>query len=277
MLSRFAIAGVLFPLAIYFAGIFIVLLVLVCAAYVCITSFRRLVRRCYRKIKLLYWPEKAFNFLGLPPEIRLMIYTYTFPHDRIYYMTARRLRILPRQPYEDACYEISQPLPALLRVCHLVRRELVPVVQWECSFYITIYSIPDLLYTLELLEKYSLLRLTHSAGLFALTKHIRIRIKDLTLNLQPMVDSQWRDIRVNSALNITTNVWSGRGRGLLRERTTIAILLSRSLRHIRPWLEASDVLVILQCMFRDNTLDKQFLNKMLPWYQRRRKHLTSPV
>ncbi|KAI5259464.1 hypothetical protein E4T42_00002 [Aureobasidium subglaciale] len=273
MLSRFAIAGVLFPLAIYSAGALIIIFVLGCAVYVCITSFRQLVRRCYRKLKLLYWPEKAFNFLGLPPEIRLMIYAYTLPHDRIYYMTARKLRELPRQPYEDAYYEVSQPLPSLLRVCRLVRRELVPIVQWGCSFYITIYSIPDLLYTLELLEKYSSLQLTHSMRLFSLTRHIHIRIKDLILDLQPMR----RGIRVNGALHVTNNVWSGRGRGLLRDHAIISVLLNRSLRHMRPWLEASDVLIILQCMFRDNTLDKQFLNKMLPWYQRRRKHLTSPV
>ncbi|KAI5249517.1 hypothetical protein E4T43_00948 [Aureobasidium subglaciale] len=179
MLSRFAIAGVLFPLAIYSAGALIIIFVLGCAAYVCITSFRQL-------LKLLYWPEKAFNFLGLPPEIRLMIYTYTLPHDRIYYMTARNMRVLPRQPYEDAYYEVSQPLPSLLRVCRLVRRELVPIVQWGCSFYITIYSIPDLLYTLELLERYSSLQLTRSMRLFSLTRHIHIRIKDLILDLQPM-------------------------------------------------------------------------------------------
>ncbi|KAH0339145.1 hypothetical protein KCU74_g819, partial [Aureobasidium melanogenum] len=186
MVSKVALVGILFPVVIYICVAAILLFVLGCALYVCVANFRQYVRKTYRKFKLLYWPEQTFDFLGLPPEIRMMIYRYTLPPDGIYYLTARKMRTYNRRLQEVLKNEIVHPPPALLRVCRLVYRELWPMIYKTCTFYITIYSIRDLLYTLHLLDKYAAITTVHPTDLFSHMKNIRIRANNLVISIHPL-------------------------------------------------------------------------------------------
>ncbi|KAI4851390.1 hypothetical protein E4T44_02162 [Aureobasidium sp. EXF-8845] len=186
MISTPVLIAILTPIAIYLVIAATILFVLGCAMYVYIIKFRQLANRVHRKLKLRYWREKTFDFLGLPPEIRLMIYRYTLPEDRTYYMTARKYRFYGHLPHVELRDEISpQPL-SLLRVCRQIYQELQPLVYDDCVFYITIYSIRDLLYTIDLLDKYAVPHnFDHNRDIFFHMRNIRIRVSDLILDIYP--------------------------------------------------------------------------------------------
>ncbi|KAI4725639.1 hypothetical protein E4T49_06633 [Aureobasidium sp. EXF-10728] len=280
MVTKTVLAGILFPIAIYvcLAGIF--LFILACALYVCVTAFRRFVHKLYRKLKLLYWPEQTFNFLGLPPEIRVEVYRYTLPKDNIYCMTARKFRFYGRQDefIED---EVTRPLPSLLRVCRLVHEELCPIIYGRGIFCITIYSIRDLLYILDLLEKYATPTTFHSTSIFSMMRQIVLRVNNVLAGIVFRLP-----IRTISRTLCMTSIWHGRGKALLRDGATAMrmIKMDARLRYRRvPWFEAEDLRHLLECIFEDGALDRRALVKMLPWYQRhqscqaRRKASLSPV
>ncbi|KAI4715608.1 hypothetical protein E4T48_08199 [Aureobasidium sp. EXF-10727] len=280
MVTKTVLAGILFPIAIYvcLAGIF--LFILACSLYVCVTAFRQFVHKSYRKLILLYWPEQTFDFLGLPPEVRVEVYRYTLPKDNIYCMAARKYRFYSRQD-EFIKDEVARPLPSLLRVCRLVHEELCPLIYGTGIFCITIYSIRDLLYTLDLLEKYATPTTFHSTTIFSMMRQIVLRVNDVIIGmtLRP-------SIRILSRALHMTPIWHGRGKALLRDGTT-AMRLIKSDARLRsrrvPWFEAEDLMYLLECIFKDGALNRRALIKMLPWYQRhqscqdRRKASLSPV
>ncbi|KAH0382454.1 hypothetical protein KCU92_g6227, partial [Aureobasidium melanogenum] len=139
-----------------------------------------------RTFKLLYWPEQTFDFLGLPPEIRLMVYRYTLPANGIYYLTARKMRFYTSPPQQDLKDEIVHPPPSLLRVCRLVYLELWPMVYKTCTFYITIYSIRDVLYTLHLIDKLGINTTFRPTDLFSCMRNMRIRVNNLVFDIHPL-------------------------------------------------------------------------------------------
>ncbi|KAH0271771.1 hypothetical protein KCU91_g7153, partial [Aureobasidium melanogenum] len=233
----------------------------------------------YRKLKPLYWPEQTFNFLGLPPEIRMNVYRYTLPTDGIYYLTARKMRTYDRRLQEVLNNEIVHPPPSLLRVCRLVYKELWSIIYKKCVFYITIYSIRDLLYTLDLFDRYTNTTTPHSTDIFYHMKNIRIRINDLILDIHPLQCGS----KMIAELSQTTQLWSGPGNLLLQDRYRAAILVRMFhgrgvavLEHV----EAACLKGFVAAVLRIDVLNKRELIKMLPWYQRRlsrHKSSTSPV
>ncbi|KAH0361746.1 hypothetical protein KCU65_g8534, partial [Aureobasidium melanogenum] len=281
MVSKVALVGILFPIVIYVCVAAIFLFVLGCALYVCVANFRQWLRNTYRKLKLLYWPEQTFNFLGLPPEIRMNVYRYTLPTHGIYYLTARKMRTYDRRLNEALKNEIVHPPPALLRVCHLVYQELWPMIYKKCVFYITIYSIRDLLYTLDLLERYAAPTTVHSGDIFSRMSNIRMRVNDLILDIHPLQHGPHSCWKI-AELSKTDRLWSGPGASLLLDRYQAALLGGRyqGREIIEDCFDAGNLKDLLPFMLGTSVLDKGALLKMLPWYQRRQSRhtlFTSPV
>ncbi|KAI4748665.1 hypothetical protein E4T50_01053 [Aureobasidium sp. EXF-12298] len=264
------LVGIFVPIIIYLCIAAIILFVLSCA----IDNFHATIHpltRFHQQLKLRYWPEQTFDFLGLPPEIRLMIYRYMLPEDQIYYMTARKQRFyghFPRFELKDEI--IPQPL-SLLRVCRLVTQELWPLVYAECIFYITIYSIGDLLYAMDLLEKYTTSRALRNKDIFCHMIHIRIRVNDLILNTYAYHRACFRER--SSTCTQTTQLWIGPGTEyLLQDSIEVARMVSICRRFNAAWLhfDAASVKEIIRFkMLRSpSQLDRATLHSMLPWYQR---------
>ncbi|CAD0042251.1 unnamed protein product [Aureobasidium pullulans] len=238
-----------------------IVLILALVTYVCFTAFRQL-------LKLLYWPETTFRFLDLPPEIRLIVYAYTLPEDRIYYMTARNMRVYTKAQKELIVDEVAQPLPALLRVCRLVRQELRLMVYENNCFYITIYSIRDLLHTMELLNNSTCSSPFYFMNGSQMMKHIRIRVDELIIDL--------RSIHSNDTLFVlqfseSSPIWFGPGKSLRRSRTDMARMIKAYARAVRFWISVRDVSDLLKCILVDSASDPILLNRLLPWYHRGRK------
>ncbi|CAD0109724.1 unnamed protein product, partial [Aureobasidium uvarum] len=271
------LAGIPFPIVIYICLAGIILFVLACALYLFVTAFCRSIHRSHRKLKLLYWPEEPFDFLGLPPEIRMEVYCYTLPEDDMYYMTARKFRSYGKQ-HEDIKDEVTRPLPSLLRVCRLVHEEFCPLIYAKGVFCITIYSIRDLLYTLDLLDRHAVPTIFHSTSIFSMMRQIILRVNNVVVGIvfKPTVRALSRTLYM-------TSIWSGRGKALLRDGAMAMRMIKRNqrLRSCRtPWFEAQDLRHLLECIFKIGVLDRRALTKMLPWYQRRQhcqKSSKSPV
>ncbi|THY38576.1 hypothetical protein D6C99_09020 [Aureobasidium pullulans] len=245
-----------------------IVLILALVTYVCFTAFRQLVHKLYRKLKLLYWPETTFRFLDLSPEIRLIVYAYTLPEDRIYYMTARNMRVYTKAQKELIVDEVAQPLPALLRVCRLVRQELRLMVYENNCFYITIYSIRDLLHTMELLNNSTCSSPFYFMNGSQMMKHVRIRVDELIIDL--------RSIHSNDTLFVlqfseSSPIWFGPGKSLRRSRTDMARMIKAYARAVRFWISVRDVSDLLRCILVDSASDPIVLNRLLPWYHRGRK------
>lgn len=207
------------------------------------------------------------------------VYRYTLPSNDIYYLTARKMRTYDRRLQEKIHNEIVYPPPSLFRVCRLVYQELWLMIYKKCVFYITIYSIRDLFYTLDLLDRYANTTTFHSTDIFYHMKNIRIRINDLILNIHPLQHS-WG---MTAELSLTTRLWSGPGASLLPDRYTTAILVGmyhgRSVV-ILQYFDAARLKDFINTVLDIDVLDKRKLIKMLPWYQRRlvrHKSSTSPV
>jgi hypothetical protein len=116
-----------------------------------------------------------------------MIYRYMLPEDRIYNMTARKQRFAGRPPPKELNNEIIPRPLSLLRVCHLVHQEFWQLIYHQCIFYITIYSIGDLLYVVDLLDKCTARHHTiRDKDIFCHMSHIRIRVSDLILDIYPV-------------------------------------------------------------------------------------------
>jgi hypothetical protein len=233
--------------------------------------------RVHQQLKLRYWREQPFDLLGLPPEIRLMIYRYTLPKDRIFYMTARKHRFCARPPPEELTDEIiAQPLH-LLCVCRLVHQELLPLFYHQCIFYITIYSIGDLLYAMDLLNRYGASDKTlRPIDIFSRISNIRIRVNDLVLDISPLHHG-WCGVMI-AQLSQTTQLWSGPGaRTLLKNRPQAAwtVRMEQGQEMISDRFGAGILKdIILHKMSNIHGLDRASLNKVLPWwyYRSKRQH-----
>ncbi|KAH0345795.1 hypothetical protein KCU83_g7664, partial [Aureobasidium melanogenum] len=279
-ISKVALVGILFPVVIYICVAAILLFFLGCALYVCVVNLRQYFRKAYRRLKLLYWPEQTFDFLGLPPEIRIMVYRYTLPANSIYYLTARKMRTYNRRLQEKTKNEIVHPPPSLLRVCHLVYQELWPMIYKTCTFYITIYSIRDVLYTLHLIDKLGIHTTFRPTDLFSCMRNIRIRVNNLLFNIHPL----WHNGReaMIAELSLTTQLWSGPGTSLLQDMFQAALLvgLYQGREIVLNHMDVQCLEEFLSFLLQTRVLDKRVLIKMLPWYQRRQsrhKSFTSRV
>ncbi|CAD0099700.1 unnamed protein product [Aureobasidium mustum] len=280
MVSKIVLAGILFPVAIYILVAAILLFVLGCALYVCFANFRQYVRKMYRKFKLLYWPEQTFDFLGLPPEIRVIIYRYTLPKDGIYYLTARKTRLYGRSLPKGLNGENVHPPPSLLRLCRLVYQELWPMIYKTCVFYITIYSIRDLLYAWNLLDRYASRTTPSSTDMFSHMSNIRIRVNDLILNIHPLEHSCYEGMIAE--ISQTDQLWFGPGASLLQDRSQAAMMVGvyHGRGIVSERFDAVSLQEFITSMLGVSVLDKRALIKMLPWYQRhqsRRKSSKSNV
>ncbi|KAK6008260.1 hypothetical protein QM012_000163 [Aureobasidium pullulans] len=229
----------------------------------------------YRKIKLLYWPEQTFDFLGLPPEIRINVYRYILPANGIYYLCARKMRIYGHFPHEIED-EIVHPPPALLCVCRIVYQELWPMIYKTCLFYITIYSIKDLLYALHLIEKFATMITFRSTDLVSCMRNIRIRVNNLMFNIRSLRGDAGE--KLIAELSQTTQLWFGPGASLLQDQAQVARLVKRSQGHecVLPHFDAEGLKSFLMFLLNRSDLDKRALIKMLPWCQRRQsRHKSS--
>lgn len=214
-----------------------------------------------------------------------MVYRYTLPGDRIYYMTARKHRFYGDPPHEDLKDEIiTQPL-SLLLVCRLVNQELWPLVYVDCIFYMTIYSIRDLLYALDLLDKYATSGQTlRGKDIFYHMSKIQIRVNNFTMKICSLHHDREGPWILD--LSHETRLWSGPGaRSLLKTDAQVARTIRRFAHQDQPvdLSGASELKKFIQLeMLRLPVLDKCKLEKMLAWYhrlqyQRRRKSSASPV
>lgn len=211
-----------------------------------------------------------------------MVYRYSLPPNRICYMTARKDRFYGSPPHEDLKDEIvPQPL-SLLRVCRLVYEELWSLIYKQCIFYITIYSIRDLLYAANVLDHYTdLYDPDYATDIFAYTSNIRVRVNDLMLDVHPLYQGRrgWLFMEMSQ----TAPLWVGRGaKTILKNRTQAATTARTYFRGKVAQESAGHLKVSMLHMTRLSVLDKSSLNKMLPWYQRyqrQRPHKwsTSPV
>lgn len=202
------------------------------------------------------------------------VYRYTLPSDGIYHLTARKMRTYDRSLQQQIKNEIIQTPPSLLHVCRLVYQELWPMIYKKCVFYITIYSIGDLLYTLDLLDRYAHTTTLHSTDIFYHMRNIRIRIDDLILNIRPLQHS-WR---MTVGFSQTTQLWSGPGTSLLYDRAQAAALVRGLQGHkiVAYCFDAESLEKLLRFMLAIDALDKHVLIKVLPWYQRRQsRHKSS--
>ena len=199
-------------------------------------------------------------------------------------MTARKQRFHGHPSHEELKKEIIPHPPYLLRVCRLVNQELWPLIYKQCIFYITIYSIRDLLYAVDLLDHYAFLYdPNYATDIFSYTSNIRIRINDLILDVRPSCDGRRGWLMVE--LSHTTPMWVGRGtKTILQNRTQAARTVRTNPRgEIAPEaMSAGHLKESIRRMSRLLVLDKAALNRMLPWYhryqrQRRHKLSTSPV
>jgi hypothetical protein len=233
----------------------------------------------HQQLKLRYCGQQTFNFLGLPPEIRLIVYGHTLPANRTYYMTARKHRFYGHLSHEDLKDEIIPEPLSILRVCHLVYDEMWPLIRNQCILYITIYSVRDLLYTIDLLERYEVPvdNDPSPSEIFYRVANIQIRVSDLVMRICP-------DREVE--LSRTTPLWIGPGATtLLKTRAQVAdmVRMYGRGRLLMCTSEAAELKsTLLDYMFRNRSVDKYTLNKMLPWYQkvqhqRYRKPSASPV
>ena len=197
----------------------------------------------------------------------MIIYRYMLPADSIYYLTARNMRYYGRHPQETKI-EIVQPPPALLRVCRLVYQELWLMIYKRCIFYITIYSIRDLLYTLDLLDRYASPATPSSADIFSHMSNIRIRVNDLVLNIRPLQHRCCEGMIAELAQ--TNRLWSGPGASLLQDRFQAALLVG--MYHgrgiVSEHFDATSLKEFVTSMLKIDVMDKHALIKMLPWYQR---------
>jgi hypothetical protein len=208
-----------------------------------------------------------------------MVYRHILPANRTYYMTARKHRFYGPLPHEELKDEvIPQPLD-LLRVCHLVNQELRSLVHDQCIFYITIYSIRDLLCALDLLDGYETFHTTpHSTDIFSRMSNIRVRVNDLVLNIRPRRPGLRRGLIAEHSQ--TTPLWTGPGgKSILNNRAQAAETMSmyegyEGERIPSGYVQAVELKNCLRMMMlRDHVLDKSILERMLPWYQRyQRQH-----
>jgi len=199
-------------------------------------------------------------------------------------MTARKQRFHGHPSHEELKNEIIPRPPRLLRVCRLINQELWPLIYKQCIFYITIYSIRDLLYAVDLLDHYaSLYDPDYATDIFSYTSNMRIRVNDLILDIHPSCDGRHGWLMVE--LSQTTPLWVGRGtKTILQNRTQAARTVRTNPRgEIAPEaISAGHLKESIRRMSRLSVLDKAALNRMLPWYhryqrQRRHKLSTSPV
>ena len=214
-----------------------------------------------------------------------MVYRYTLPLDHIYHMTGRKHRFYGSPPHEGLKDEIiPQPL-CLLRVCRLVYEELWPLIYKQCIFYITIYSIRDLLYVMDLLDAYATSRNTlRGRDIFYHMSEIHVRVNNFTIRRH----AEHRSLSGARLLNLSleSKLWSGPGAtSLLKTETQVLQTISFfARRDILSDIIAALVLkdFIQRHMLRPPILDTSELEKMLPWYhryQRQRFHElhTSPA
>lgn len=197
------------------------------------------------------------------------VYRYTLPANGIYYLTARKMRTYDQFSKKALKDEVICTPPALLRVCRLVYRELWPMIYRTCIFYITIYSIRDLLYTLHILDKFSTITTFRSTDLVSCMRNIRIRVNNLVFNIHPLQHGE-RGAMI-AELSQTTQLWSGPGASLLQDRAQAAYLVERFQRHefVLDHFDAESLKPFLMFLLNLSVLNKHTLIKMLPWYQRR--------
>jgi hypothetical protein len=200
-----------------------------------------------------------------------MVYRYTLPDDGIFYMTARKHRFYGHPSHEELKNETIPPTLSLSRVCELVHSELRPLIYDQCIFYITIYSIRDLLYAMDLLDRYEVPpEAIPENDIFFHAYNIRIRVHNLILNLYP--SGNGRHIRIRSELSETTPLWFGPGlTALMNDRAQVAER-ARMYGRREIWPEDIDAVemkhLLRTVMLRDHVLEKSTLERMLPWYQR---------
>jgi hypothetical protein len=206
-----------------------------------------------------------------------MVHRYTLPANRIYFMTARKHRIHAHHPHEEFLDEIIASPLHLLCVCRLVHQELSPLYHHQCMFYITIYSIGDLLYAMDLLNKYTASDGTfNSIDIFSRVSNIRIRVNDLVLDISPLHHG-WCGVMV-AKLSLTTQLWSSPGaRTLLKNRPQAAwtVRMEQGQVMISECFGAGILKnIILHKMSNIHGLDRASLNKVLPWwyYRTKRQH-----
>lgn len=213
-----------------------------------------------------------------------MVYRYIIPPDRVYYMTARKHRFYGHPPHQELKNEIIPCPPHLLRVCWIIHQELWPLIYNQCIFYITIYSIRDLLYALDLLDHYTnLYDPDYANDIFTYTSNIRIRVNDLTLDVHPPYHGRrgWLFVEMSQ----TAPLWVGHGaKTILKNRTQAATTARAYPRMEIPQeaMSAGHLKTYICHMTRLPVQGKAALNRMLPWYQRYQRQRfhklsTSPV
>jgi hypothetical protein len=180
-------------------------------------------------------------------------------------MTARKHRFYGHLSHEDLKDEIIPEPLSILRVCHLVYDEMWPLIRNQCIFYITMYSVRDLLYTIDLLERYEVPddNDPSPSDIFYRVANIQIRVSDLMMRICPS-----RDVELSQ----TTPLWIGPGATTLLKTKTQAAEMVRMFERRRMLLFTSEAAelkcTLLDYMFRNRSVDKHSLNKMLPWYHR---------
>lgn len=200
-------------------------------------------------------------------------------------MTARKFRFYGHLPHEGLKDEIiPQPL-SLLLVCRLINQEFWPLVYNECIFYITIYSIRDLLYAMDLLDKYAACHATlPGTDIFYHMSRIHIRVNNFTMKVCPSHYGRFGPWTLD--LSHEPRLWSGPGaRSLLKTETQVARTIRTFAYRDNP-LDLSGAFELKEFiqleMLKLPVLDQCKLEKMLPWYlryqcQRRHKLFTSSV
>lgn len=137
-----------------------------------------------------------------------------------------------------------------------------------CVFYITIYSIRDLLYTLDLLDRCATTTILQSTDMFSHMSNIRIRVNDLVLNIHPLEHSCYEGMIAE--LSQTDQLWFGPGASLLQDRFQAAMMggVYHGRGIVAERFDAVSLENFITSMLGVSVLDKRALIKMLPWYQR---------
>jgi hypothetical protein len=180
-------------------------------------------------------------------------------------MTAPKYRLHGHPPHEELRDEIfPQPL-SLLRVCRQIHQELRPLIYDDCVFYITIYSIRDLLYTIDLLDKYAVPHnFDHNRDIFHHMKNIRIRVSDLILDIYPShrVCRRYAWTKFSES----TQLWTGPGaKTLSKDATQFAETVSRSQRRegLQARFDAAEVKDVIRLeMLGTPMMERWYLNRI---------------
>ncbi|TIA61122.1 hypothetical protein D6C77_03650 [Aureobasidium pullulans] len=127
------------------------------------------------KLHFFLYRPKAFPLMRLPPELRLKIYEYLLPEDRMFHLTAG----IPEATWKTHSSTqgvFRSRFPALLYVSRQVHREFQPLFYGSSTFVITIDRPKELFSALKMIEQLLPPNSINQVDVFTMMRDLRLRV-----------------------------------------------------------------------------------------------------